>query len=320
MGTKEVRRGVFALLALACMPIATEAASAVPPAKSGRGGALTTDFVEVLVEGIPIGSRYVLEAKPVTVRNNSDRTITMRYNSLEPQPGEMRPSYDPIPSAGWVQFEPNVSEVRPGEASVGKMVIYVPDDPALVGKRFQVAVTLRADPAPGSNLAFGLRPRVMFSVAGKKPKDGPEVISNPVPLARILPYETGGDRGSIVVSCGTLKAENNFKEEMVYEVVKDPEAIKRITVRSDETPLPDLEWLEVSPPVMVLQGMARAEMALTARLPIAEEHFGKMYVVALRTVARRKGQKPVDVYNKVRIIVPKLPTLGRTDTGKPATK
>jgi hypothetical protein len=39
-----------------------------------------------------------------------------------------------------------------------------------------------------------------------------------------------------------------------------------------------------------------------------------VYVAALRTVAKRKGQRDLEIYNKVRIVVPKV-VLSATATG-----
>jgi hypothetical protein len=91
--------------------------------------------------------------------------------------------------------------------------------------------------------------------------------------------------------------------------------VKRIEVREDETPVPDIGWLDVRPQVMVLAPYSRAEFAVTMRIPIAPEHFGKLYVAALRTVSKRKGQKPVETTNKVRAVVPSLTGWSATRTG-----
>jgi hypothetical protein len=276
---------------------------------------LSTKFVEMLIEGIPIGSRYVLEGKNIEVLNDSEVALRLRYDARIPQPADMRPGYEPIPDSTWISFEPRNFEVNPTQTASGKLVIFIPDDPALVGKRFQVMLHIHSDASEGGMMAIGLMPRLMFSIAGKEQANSPpKVVSNPSVLARMTPFETASDGAWILVPCGTFKVENNWSDPITYEVLVDPGAVKRIDMRADETLLPDPSWLEISPPVVVLPRTSRTELAATARLPFSSEHFGKVYVAALRTVAKRKGQRDLEIYNKVRIVVPKV-VLSATATG-----
>ena len=285
------------------------------PCWSSVTQSLSTTFVEVLVEGIPVASRYVIEGKAVDITNKSDGTMKIRVDALEPMAAEMRAGYEPIPDAAWVGFEPRSVEVPPGQTATVKAVIYVPDDPALIGRRFQVMLHLHADPSGGTIMSIGLKPRLMFSVTGSGGAAKPSVINAPVPKAWLTPYNVKTERAELTVACGTLEAMNMFNEEMTYEVTVDPGAIAKIDRNADETPLPDPAWVAVVPPVLILRPYTKAEMAVTARLPIASEHFGKAYVAALRTVARRKGEKPVEVFNRVRIVVPALALSGTVTAG-----
>lgn len=271
---------------------------------------LSTTFVEVLIEGVPVGSRYVLEAKKIEMINRSDLDLALRFEALDPQPSEMRAGYEPIPDPAWVGFEPRTHEVKVGQTATGKVVLYVPDDPALVGRRFQVALRLGTDPGAGAMLSVGVRPRLLFSVAPRDAKAAPLVQDAPRPLARLMPYETGTTVGFMTFECGKVTAENQWPEEMAYEVVPDPEAVKRVTVKPHETALPDPGWLETSPQALVLSRYSRGEFLVTARIPLSAEHFGRTYVGALHTRATRKGQKPVDTYNLMRVIVPSFSVTG----------
>jgi len=276
---------------------------------AGRGGvthSLATDFVEVLVEGVPRASRYVLEAKPVVVVNQSDMPMRIRFDAEVPQPAEMRAGYDPIPDAAWVGFEPRVFDLKPGEKAVGKAVLYVPSDSALAGRRFQVMLQLHADAGGGSPLAIGLKPRLMFSVADRGAAEPPRVVNAPPPLAWIKPFSAAATEGRMTFTAEPLTAENYWPEELSYEAVADRDALAHADLRPGETPLPDPSWVEISPGTLVLPAYGRSTIAVTVRLPIAAEHFGRTYVVALRTVARRASHPPVSTYNVVRVVVPAL--------------
>ena len=76
-------------------------------------------------------------------------------------------------------------------------------------------------------------------------------------------------------------------------------------MRADETPIPDPAWIEFSPPAVVLGTMTKAAIGVTARIPVAPEHFGKTYVAGVHTVSTHAGKK-TDLYNRVRIVVPAI--------------
>lgn len=294
----------------------TGAAMVCPPiGRASVTRSLATEFVEVLVEGVPVASRYVLEAKSVEVRNQSDLPMKIRYDADVPQPDELRAGYEPIPDAAWVSFEPRVFDLKPGDTAAGKLVLYVPDDPNLVGRKFQVMLLLHADPGAGSVLSIGLKPRFLFTVAAAKAgaAEKPRVVNTPRPLAWVKPYLVGGGEPRIVFDAEPLNAENHWEDEMTYEVVRDREAVKHIALRPDETVLPDPAWVEVLPQVVVLPPGGKADLAVSVRLPLSAEHLGKTYASVIHTVARRKGQPAVDSYNKVRVSVP--PLLTETGTG-----
>jgi hypothetical protein len=299
------------------LAVALMAVSAMAFAEVRRS--ITTKFVEVLVEGVPLGSRYVLESKPVEMFNGSELSLKLRFDAEVPGPSEMRAGYEPIPDPAWISFEPRSFSVETGRTATGKLVLYVPDDPALVGKRFQAMLYLHTDSTEPGMVGMGLRPRFLFSIAKKESKDTPGVVNNPAPKARLTPFGTSPTESYMTFSCSPLKAENLFREEMLYEIALDPGAADRVGMAKGETLVTDPSWLEVSPPDIVLHANTRAEVSVTMKIPLKAENFGKTFVAALRSKAHRKGEV-VEVFNKVRIVVPDFPSMGRTVTGAPKAK
>ena len=308
-----------AIVALAVLALGLGSGSARCAVTRG----LSTTFAEGLIEGVPLGSRFALEARPIDITNKGELPTKVTVTASIPIPAEMRAGYEPIPESAWLSFSPKMVEVKPGETGKVVMTLFVPDDPALAGKRYQVMLQVQASPEEGV-VVLGLKPRLMFAVAESRPPKGGKpkvkVTLNPQVLARMTPYEAAGRTGVMEFDCGTIKAENPWDEAMTYEVFSDPGAVGRIDVAPHETVVTDPSWVEVNPRILVLQPQSRAEMAVTARVPISAEHFGKNYVAALRTVAVRKGQKPVEVFNKVRIMVPNPVALTVTATGAQMAK
>lgn len=279
---------------------------------------LSTTFAEALIEGVPIGTRFVLDARPVDITNKGDYPARVRCSVEVPDPSQMRAGYEPIPEAAWVSFDTKVHDIEPGGTAKTNVVLFVPDDPSLAGRKFQVMLVLKADPGEGSIMAVGLTPRLLFTVRDKdSEKKKVKVFLNPQVKARVTPYEVVGKEGEIVFRCEAMTAENPWDEVMTYEVIPDNGAITRISVMPHEIVLPDAGWIETSPRIVVLQRYTKAEIAVTARLPLDAVHFGKQYATALRSVVKRKGHEDVEVFNKVTLVVPALSgTAGELEKAK----
>lgn len=294
-------------LVLACLAgVVAEGASSATP-----GMGIATKFVEVLVEGVPVGSRHVVEAKLVDVINNSDAAQRMRFDPLEPLAGEMRAGYEPIPDPAWLSFEPRTVEAPARGSAAVKAVLYLPDDPALVGRRFQAMIWIRPAEPPAGGLAAALKTRLLFSIAAKGAAPGRATVTDfPKKLAVLTPYETVGKAGELVAVCKPLKAENPHDVPMTYEVVTEaPGAGRRPTLTGTMAAL-DPAWIEVWPRTVVLPPRTKTELQVTVRIPLAPERFGRVHAALLHTVATRKGAAPVDVWNSVLVDVPAMAPAG----------
>jgi hypothetical protein len=287
------------------------------PAAAKQG--LSTNFVEVLVEGVPAGSRYVIAEKLVDVKNNGDEAVRVKLEAEEPTAGLMRPGYEPIPDPGWVGFEPRTIEIKPGETVTAKVVLYAPDDPAYVGKRFQAMLYIHPVEGAGAvGVAVGLKPRLMFSIAPKGGSPGPKVTDFPRKLALVRPYATAGRAQEVVVECEPVVAENHQDAPVTYEFVPMEAPPKRLDLRPGEA-LMDPAWVEVIPRTAILPSLQGTQFIVRVHIPIAAGNFGKTFVGPLHFVATRTGEKPVDIWNAVRAAVPALVPVSATTTGTGAT-
>ncbi len=299
--------------------LAAARAAAPPPAEGAEAGAaqrrgLTTEFVETLIEGVPVGSRYVLASRPVSVRNTGDYEMDLRFDATVPEPVEMRAGYEPIPDAAWVSFEPRTFSVPQGGVATGKLVLYIPDDPALVGRRFEVMLYLHGAPKESPSMAVGLSPRVFFSIRGKGAGGGEPKVDTSPRYPKMTPLEAGSSPPVLLVECSPFTVENIYVDgEEAYEVSSDPAALRKVPLRRDEVAIPDPAWVTFSPPAVVLGSMTKATIGVTARIPLAAEHLGRTYAAGVHTVATYQGKK-TDLYNKVRITMPPV-ELTRTGAG-----
>lgn len=296
--------------------LAGVAVGAAAPTAAKQG--LSTNFVEVLVEGVPAGSRYVVTEKLVDVKNNGDEPMRVKLEAEEPTAGLMRPGYESIPDPGWVGFEPRTIEIKPGETVTAKVVIYAPDDPAYVGKRFQTMLYIHPVEGAGAvGIAVGLKPRLMFSIVPKGKAPGPKVTDFPRKLALVRPYSTGGVAQEVVVECEPVVAENHQDAPVKYEFVPMEAPPKRLDLRPGET-LMDPGWVEVIPRTAILPSLKGTQFTVRVHVPLVAGNVGKTFVGPLHFVATRAGEKPVDIWNAVRAVMPALVPVTATTTGATA--
>lgn len=304
-----------ARMALAAL-LAGTAAGLIRPAAAGGPGIAST-FVEVLAEGVPVASRYVVEGKPVDARNKGEDPVRLRFDAEVPTPSLMRAGYEPVPDAAWIGFEPRELDCAPGATVSSKAVIYVPDDDSLVGRRFQAMVrTHQTGPIPGG-VAVALLTRLEFTVAPRgAPKSAVKLSNSPPKLAVGKPYETGGWANRLVAECKPVSLENEQDETMTYDYEPVPEGPPP-ELKPGEARL-DPAWVDTWPRTVILPPRQRADVTVRVHVPVAAGLFGRTLVGPLQFTARRKGHGPVRVRNAVKVVVPELPASvpgGRSGTG-----
>lgn len=279
------------------------AGAAFASGATGERRGLSTGFVEVLLEGVPIASRYVLEMKPYDFTNKSDFTMKIRVDAILPGPDEVRGGFEPIPDPAWVSFEPRELTLPPGGRGSVRVVLYTPDDPALTGKKYVVSLWARGIPIESPSVGVGLRPRLYFTLAGKdRPGMVVKLDTNPK-FPRLMPFEIASSEAVMRFSCGAFNTQNQFGEEVVYELTVDRAAAGRVGASSAQV-IPDASWVHLHPSTLVLAPWAQGDVQVSVEMPFQAGHFGRAYVIPIRATARRRGAPPVDVFNRVSVVVP----------------
>jgi hypothetical protein len=269
----------------------------------GERRGLSTTFVEVQLGGVPIAGRYALDLKPIDVANNSGLVMTIHLEALVPRPDELRGGYDPIPDPGWIQFEPRDFTISPGGRGSSRVVIYTPDDTRLTGRKFEAALFIRGVAAESPSVGVGLKPRLYFSLAGRDRPDLVVTMDAAPRFPRVTPFESGVREGTMRFVAGHFTAQNQSGESMVYEIKADAAAIRDSGDGGAEL-LPNLAWVTVRPQTLVLPPWGSSLVGVEVNLPIEARFFGRAFVVPIHSVASRPGARPVDLYNRVVLVVP----------------
>ncbi|MBI2070236.1 MAG: hypothetical protein HYT79_06495 [Elusimicrobia bacterium] len=131
-----------------------------------RAAGLASRFSEVTIDDVQPGVAYgILEAAglPLSVQNKSESAVLIRVDVQKPEAA--RDGFEPIPDIGWVKLEKSEFKIKAGREGATDIVIAIPDDNRLLGKKFQVNFWSRS---VGPGLQLGLLSSLRLSVAAKR--------------------------------------------------------------------------------------------------------------------------------------------------------
>lgn len=126
---------------------------------------LSTQFVDVVLEGLKIGASYdirALKGVPYTVKNRGTSEVLVQVESIMPDGRGIPKPYEPIPDPTWIRLSPSEMRIAPGSVGFSDLMITIPEDQSLIGRHFYA--TLWAHTADTGLLAAGVRTRLRFSV------------------------------------------------------------------------------------------------------------------------------------------------------------
>lgn len=138
------------------------ALAAAAPAQARIG--LSTQFIDVEFEGLKPGGVYnlrELRGVPYTVKNRGSEGVQVAVEAESPKAAPEAP-YESIPDPSWVELNPGTMRIEPESLGFSDIIIRIPDDPALVGRHFQV--TLWAHTVGTGMLQAGVNSRLRFSI------------------------------------------------------------------------------------------------------------------------------------------------------------
>ncbi len=143
--------------------------AAVPLHASG----LRTPFGEVVVRHLKIGqtySMYKLVNLPLRVVNTGKDTVYLTIEPIRVSTGEARRGYEPVPSLDWVKVETSSFTVAPNREAATDLIISIPNDTALLGRRFEADIWSHTQSMRGS-VAVGLQSRLLMEIDSTPPNE-----------------------------------------------------------------------------------------------------------------------------------------------------
>jgi len=136
------------------------------------GYGLSTSFVDVTFDNLEIGNTYSFHetsGRNIVITNTSKRSVSVKLDVVLPKEGETKPGYEPLPDASWIKIVPDSCPVEPGQGTQSDLLISIPKDRHLRGKKYQFYVWSHTI---GTTLGVGLRSKVYIHIKPRKPSGG----------------------------------------------------------------------------------------------------------------------------------------------------
>ncbi|MBI3564733.1 MAG: hypothetical protein HY079_06015 [Elusimicrobia bacterium] len=310
MRAKNFRTAALAILTMAAAASAAHA----------RGG-LRTPLGEVVIRGLKIGqtySMYKLLNLPLRVVNTGDDESEIRIETS--RVSVLSPGYEEIPSRDWVQVQQSTFTIPPNREAVTDLVIAIPNDAALLGRRFQADVWSHTiDPRA---LQVGLRSHLLLWIDSTPPTEEElkkkfvdEAVANldftvlpvnaavsDIPLGRKVDLRKERKIAVKMVNPNDRALNFRVRSIPVWESMVIPPA------GSEAASNP--QWLTPEKSVVKVDGNSIADIGLSLDIPDRPENRGKKYlfIVSFEVLEQKI---PTRVYYRLLV-----DTLNAVDAGK----
>jgi hypothetical protein len=273
-------------------------------------GGLRMNYSRIAVDNLPIGhavSMKRLANLPLKVGNNYDFPIEVQVSIR--YPATLRPDYEPVPDTNWVRPEWHAVEVEPGAEREMDMVIMLPDDEGLHGRRFQADVhvlTVGKRGVRGVRTGYEITGNLLFSVAPERndvalhaalenPADGAFVLDPP----RVDVFGAAPGLLMPILARGKnpVRLVNGSSETQTYEFEAVP--LERSAYNADFGSQPmDPRGLLLPMSSCTLNSSGGTNLEFAVQVP-ADADFGKgplLYLVAVRNGVLRSVEQYLKVY------------------------
>jgi hypothetical protein len=262
-------------------------------AGAAQAAGLRTRFGEVVVKKIKIGQTYSLDKLinfPLRVVNTGEETVDLKVDVIKPS--ELRQGYEAITDPSWVKLEKHEFTVEPNHEAVTDVIIQLPNDAKLLGKRLQADIWSRS--AGGKSMfAAGMQSRLLIWVDSTPPTEDElkaKYVKTDAPPMDFTLYPTAGSADNVPLG-RDVDLKKEFKLGIKLVNPNDQKLNFRIrSVPAWETELAypkgfeaayDARWLRPAQEIVTIEPNAIKETALIVNVPDDPRHHGKSFFFAV---------------------------------------
>lgn len=270
---------------------------------AGAAAGLRTPFGEVVVKNIKIGqtySLYKLLNLPLRVVNTGSEETDLAIETILLPAHDMRPNYEPLGSSDWVKVAQSSFTVGPNREAATDLIISIPNDPSLLGRRFEADIYSHTVSRHGV-YAVALLSRLMIHVDSTPPTEEElkkkfvdETIANldftVIPInheVRDIPLGRPVDlRKQSKVS---IKLINPNERTLNFRVRSIPSWESTIRPPEGFEDPADSKWLKPEKEIVKVDGNSIGETTLILNLPDEERNRNKglFFIVSFEVLEQK---------------------------------
>jgi hypothetical protein len=268
---------------------------------------ISTEFNNIFIENLQIGQEYNLTQMfnlPCKAKNNSDKKVKIKIQPVKPVQQSLKPGFEVIPSTDWIKIlNPEIS-VEPQGFAVSDLVVKIPDDKTLLGRKFQVNIWFYISSVEGESGLLSMTPGVegslLFSISAeiKKQKVKPVDLSFELSPAEVYKVFTSTDN-----FVGSVEIKNMSKKTVLYEITQANPKDMNIHIKEGYELLPENFSLLVVPNRLKIKKGSSKKFDIFCVSKLSLEYIGKKYfgLVEIKTTSKGiSGSKFVKIYLDVR--------------------
>lgn len=260
------------------------------PLPAGAAG-LRTKFGEVVVEGLKIGQTYSLRELvnlPYSVVNTGDEEAELLIDVVWASSDVVKTGYEQIGALDWVKLEQTRFQVAPNREVASDVTISIPNDPKLLGRRFQASIWARTRSMKGM-LAPGMQSRLLIHVDSTPPTE--EELKRKFVNRRLANLEfsvlpTHGTASDVPLGRPvdlrkhakvSVKIINANSEKLNFRVRSIPVWESLLQAPSGFEPAYNPQWLRPAKDVTAIDGDSIGEVPLLLEIPDEKLNRGKSF-------------------------------------------
>jgi hypothetical protein len=281
---------------------------------------LRTPLGEVVIRNLKIGqtySMYKLLNLPMRVVNTGDENIDLKIVTVRPT--MLNEGYEEVPSLDWVRLSQSTFTVAPNREANTDITITIPNDPGLLGRRFQEDIwTHSLDPRA---LQVGLQSHILLQIDSTPPTEEElkkkfvnESIANldftVLPInASIADVALGREIDLRKERKISIKIVNPNDQALNFRARSLPVWESVITPPAGYESAPNASWLRPSQEVLKVDGNSIADTSLVLNIPDKPANRGKHFLFLItyeileqKIPARIYYRLFVDTANEVKLV------------------
>jgi hypothetical protein len=266
---------------------------AAASARAGVSG-LRTKFGEVRVRGLKIGQTYSMNQLlklPLRLINTGDQAVDLSIEVI-PVSSATRAGYEPLPDTSWLKLDKTQFAVEPGHEAVSDIIISIPNDAKLLGRRFEAHIWSKSRPHKGA-YAAGIMSVLLVEVASVAPTEDElkkKFVDRQLANLDFTLFPTEGVAEDVPLGVDfDLKKERKLSIKLVnpndadihFRIRSEPSWESLLPVPAGFQDPPSYGWVRPSTDTVTVVGNSIKDTALIINIPDFAQYRGQAFFFSI---------------------------------------